>query len=541
VRLLRFKVDRAASCGELLAGLTVTFDRIGEDADQRIAPLCLVGPNGSGKSQFLQLLAEVLQVAWHAHAPNEERKAANSKALFELEYSIAGSSGGEPVQVLLSRAMRGRSAGPVEMTLIVDGKTDTAEPGSQKFGQHLPSLIVGYTSGDNETMSQPFFVSRGGYADDVAKAALGKNSGKTRGVSAQTEVSDNRLLLIDYGTNLEVLVANLMLANEATRRFVIEHAKLSDLASCRCLVRLAHSAAPKAPRGAPLNRKGIQLTPELEATIGQLKRVSTCWRYDEKQEIYTFDFFVDEASRAGFRHFFEDALNLYKKLHKLALLNDLAIPKQSRERLGKEIDERRFASRLPQPQQEDMVFVFEAVRFRPIEGASDQDAVDYVSLSDGEHQQALILGIFSMIREENALFLLDEPESHFNPLWRVQFVKRLMDIPGDVRGRQEVLLTSHAPFVPSDLRREQVLIFSRSEEGVSVRNPDIETYGATFDRILENCFEVRPPISQLARDEIKYLQTEGSADEIRAAMERLGSSVEKAFLSDRLRQLEKHP
>src|ERR1700735_358475 len=54
-------------------------------------------------------------------------------------------------------------------------------------------------------------------------------------------------------------------------------------------------------------------------------------------------------------------------------------------------------------------------------------------------------------------------------------------LPIEGRGSQEVLLTSHAPFVPSDVPREQVHIFAKDETGrVSVRYPEIETYGATF-------------------------------------------------------------
>ena len=63
-------------------------------------------------------------------------------------------------------------------------------------------MIIGYTSGENETLNIPFLVSRSGYADDVARAAL--NGG------TEQAIPDNRLMLIDYATNLEVLFANLM-------------------------------------------------------------------------------------------------------------------------------------------------------------------------------------------------------------------------------------------------------------------------------------------------------------------------------------------
>jgi hypothetical protein len=171
-----------------------------------------------------------------------------------------------------------------------------------------------------------------------------------------------------------------------------------------------------------------------------------------------------------------------------------------------------------------------------------------VSLSDGEHQLAQLLGTFAMISFPGVLFLLDEPESHFNPLWRVKFISRLLDLPGPsgtrrARGTvamQDMLMTTHSPFVPSDMQRENVLIFGKDTEAgkVAVRRPDIETFGATFDAILDECFGVRPPMAGEARAEIEALMKSADAAIIRAGMEKLGFSVEKTYLADRLRQLE---
>lgn len=533
MRLQRLKVTRASTCGGLLDGADVWLGRPDTETDQKpLEPLCLLGPNGSGKSQFLQLLAEIFQAAWHAHAPNEERNSANSSALFELEYLIRPKEDEPYLLTRLSREGKGKTAGPIVLEVKKDGAWVNIGPGSPEFARHLPSLIVGYTSGDNETMSLPFLVSRAGYANSVATAAL-----KVQ-IPSPAPPADNRALLIDYGTNLEVLFANMAMADQAVRNGILDHARLADLASCRCIIRLAHSAAPNAPAAVKSvsGRKGIQLTQELEIILEHLKRSATCWHLDPKHEIYTFDFFVDDETRKALSHFFKDALDLYRSLHKFALLNDLVIPKAARERMQKAVRERRFANRLPEPQQEDMVFAFEEVRFHPASDKPDQTPVDYVALSDGEHQQALVLGLFSMITDHNALFLLDEPESHFNPLWRVQFVKRLLSIPVS-RGRQEVLLTSHAPFVPADIPREQVLIFSRNDDGIEVQNPEIQTFGADFDRILEHCFGVRPPLSQMAQDVIEGLQKSDDIEALKKALPNLGASVEKSFVADRLRQL----
>jgi restriction system-associated AAA family ATPase len=403
----------------------------------------------------------------------------------------------------------------------------------------LPPKVVGYTSGDNETLSLPFLLSRGGYADVVGRRALAEDGD-------EGGIPDTRLLWIDYGTHLEVLVANLLLGTDEQRTALLQDARLRAVHSFRCIIQLAHSAAPKAParRRSASTRKGIQLTQELEHYLDCLRCCATCYAYEEKTETYTFDFLVDDQTRMAFSTFWASTLELYSAFHKLAMLNDWAIPKPTRERFRKEAAARHFALRLPEPQDEGKVFRFERVNFF---AQGNEEIVDYVSLSDGEHQLAQLLGMFGMVSLLNALFLLDEPESHFNPQWRVKFMTRILDMPTpdgtrrDVSSasQQDCLLTTHAPFVPSDMPRDRVFIFGKDTETgiVTVRNPDIETYGTTFDAIIEECFGVRPPISEEPRQDIQKLMESNDPEEIRTGMMRLGYSVEKAFLADRLRQL----
>jgi hypothetical protein len=96
--------------------------------------------------------------------------------------------------------------------------------------------------------------------------------------------------LIDYNTHLEVLVANLLLSPLPLRERIIGHANLHDLASFRCVIQLHHSAAPTG---------GVRLTPELQTYVGIFRKLATCWDHEPKKDIHTFDFFVDEALRAG--------------------------------------------------------------------------------------------------------------------------------------------------------------------------------------------------------------------------------------------------
>jgi len=530
MKLLSLKIDKADTCGGLLDGLFIPF-RSDHTNTALFDPLCLIGPNGSGKSQLLQVIAEIFQAVFHKYLPAEERGTPNDGLEFEIEYLI--NTDIKPIgtkRVRIYRRLINKRKPDIVIEVLEDNDWVLVDS-PDYISSLLPSKVVGYTSGDNETLSLPFFSSRAGYAEEVRTNALDDKR-------KSNPIPDPRLLLIDYGTNLEVLVANLLLNPNTVKQKLLSEPNLKSLRSFRCVVQLNHSAAP--------TRGGVKLTQELEKYIDYLKLCATCYSYDEKQKSYVFDYFVTPATYDAFAYYWSGALELYACFHKLAMLNDLIIPKKARDQFQKGVKDRRFASRLPEPFDEQKVFRFERVVF--ISNKSEQE-VDYVSLSDGEHQLAQLLGTASMVSFPNVLFLLDEPESHFNPRWRVEFIKTLKQLPttGGLRSeqsavaQQECLITTHSPFVPSDMQRENVLIFKKESEStqIEVRRPQIQTYGSKFDAILAECFNISPPISALPRDQVEELLKNGSAIEIEEAISELGESTARMRLAARLSQLEK--
>lgn len=528
MKLLRLEIQNAPACGGLLDGLDLSFHRPPNETNALVQPICILGPNGSGKSQLLQLIAEIFQSAWHLCAKDEESTDTLGKAAFRLEFEASISPGGNPRKFRLSRENT-KASERIKLEAYTKSGWNAVSPTDPLFRACLPSLIVGYTSGQNETLSLPFLISRAGYATAVREAAL----------KQKAPAKDNRLVLLDYGTHLEVLLANLMLGDDNVRERILPGDGSTEISSFRCIVRLAHSAISKTFKRPGSKRKGIQLTSELEQIIEALTACATCWDYEAKPEIYTFDFVVSATTIDGFKVFFETSMKLYLSLHKLGLLNDLAVKSAARKKMQSALNNRRFAARLSEPQEDDKVFLFEQVMLNRQTNPNNRLPLDYVSLSDGEHQHAQIFGVLSMFDAPNVLFLLDEPESHFNPKWRIQFTRQLTEIRKEGGNPQDVLLTTHAPFVPSDLPREQVLILSKEDGRVQVRRPDIETFGASFDRIMEHCFEVQPPISEIARETIDDLMKSTDAAEVEQGLARLGASVERAFVADHLRQLQK--
>jgi ABC-type cobalamin/Fe3+-siderophores transport system ATPase subunit len=48
--------------------------------------------------------------------------------------------------------------------------------------------------------------------------------------------------------------------------------------------------------------------------------------------------------------------------------------------------------------------------------------VTYRDLSEGEQQLLLVLGLLKFTARDEALLLLDEPDTHLNPAWSTQYL-----------------------------------------------------------------------------------------------------------------------
>jgi predicted ATPase len=106
-------------------------------------------------------------------------------------------------------------------------------------------------------------------------------------------------------------------------------------------------------------------------------------------------------------------------------------------------------------------------RVRMTEAAGGGE-VTYRDLSEGEQQLLLVLGLLKFTARNEALFLLDEPDTHLNPAWSTQYLDFLDQF---IRGRSSschLIMTTHDPLVFSRLERPQVRIFRRDGEGKAI-------------------------------------------------------------------------
>jgi len=156
------------------------------------------------------------------------------------------------------------------------------------------------------------------------------------------------------------------------------------------------------------------------------------------------------------------------------------------------------------------------------------------AFSDGEHQLLHTLGVCLLFKNSQSLFLLDEPETHFNPDWRANFVTRLHESFDGCDG-QEMLVTTHTPFLISDSRPEKVLVFDKTDGVVSVSRPEYNTLGASINKITMATFGKRETIGGRAQGILEGLRQRFEQGEDREQLiaeinRELGESVEKVLL-----------
>jgi ABC-type multidrug transport system ATPase subunit len=85
-------------------------------------------------------------------------------------------------------------------------------------------------------------------------------------------------------------------------------------------------------------------------------------------------------------------------------------------------------------------------------------------LSEGEQQLLTVLGLMRFTRNENSLYLLDEPDTHLNPAWGVEYLDRLRTI-GGIDKKSHTILATHDPLLVAGLCKEEIRVLYRGENG----------------------------------------------------------------------------
>lgn len=109
--------------------------------------------------------------------------------------------------------------------------------------------------------------------------------------------------------------------------------------------------------------------------------------------------------------------------------------------------------------------------------------IKFKELSEGEQQLLTVIGLLKFTRDEESLVLLDEPDTHLNPLWKWKYLEYLKSVISD-KDSTQIILNTHDPLVIGSLVKEQVRIFSETNGVVSALPPDVDPKGLGVAGIL---------------------------------------------------------
>lgn len=110
--------------------------------------------------------------------------------------------------------------------------------------------------------------------------------------------------------------------------------------------------------------------------------------------------------------------------------------------------------------------LIEEVRIR-VRLKNNDGSVTFRELSEGEQQLLTVLGLLRFTAEEESLFLLDEPDTHLNPRWCVDYIsylKHFIASGTETEKTSHILLTTHNPLAIAELDREQVQILRMAKQ-----------------------------------------------------------------------------
>ncbi|HCI6825970.1 TPA: restriction system-associated AAA family ATPase [Klebsiella variicola subsp. variicola] len=579
MKLLRLKITDPAGFRSLPCGFEHHFRTEWNLQDElakadHFAPFVCAGPNGSGKSNLLEVLAaiffqlEILRVR-RSFLPEalQDETLDLSPISFELDYLIRvlpeyrSSNSPEWAKVHVWK-----NAGESVRFLWEnqsDFGTDINEPfTSSHIDTLLPQYVLGYSSGENEILSLPFFKMRFVQFDEYYNALTQQ--------LPYPGHPETRLAYLDNGFSQAILLCNLLFLDDDNLRPFREDVGIEGLQEFRIIVRRSVGLRPEqltvfasedenqyqSPEDIVNNNPALQVHIDEQGVlhyrlnilhllegdersslmVNALQRCATLSYVDDATDTLILDYRVNEATKQAFRENFDGSpLALFQAFQVLLALNLYVVSDTLKSDLYTSISHY-VSETVPTLASDERIMRFKHFYFRK---RGVEKPMLLKELSDGEHQLLHSLGLCVLFRDTNCLLLLDEPETHFNPNWRASFITRLRQcLPDQQDVGQEMLITTHTPFLISDSKPDKVLVFSKDETTgvVRIHHPDYNTLGASINKITMNTFGKRETIGGYAQALLEDLRRRFEAGEedreslITEIHQQLGDSVEKLLL-----------
>ncbi|CAH1207530.1 AAA family ATPase [Candidatus Nitrotoga sp. BS] len=480
-----------------LRDLDIVFDThlqpaAGAPPDAQAKPIrshALIGQNGTGKSNLIEALITIFRDV-----------DLDSKAAFDytLEYSIRGHA----VRIEADTAKQKRPFVWVDGDRVNQdylNKNDPPEksPRDERRGPRLlPTHVFAYYSGRNERIETLFQEHQRRFnqrqeitADEVLSEDLLENfsgteadiraveEAKRRRESRLKQAGDDRLRRLFYcrGGHSQLVLLACLLSDDPVFQKVLNNLHIESLESALFVLKEPHRLREKR-RGGKFNEQELnEGDPRFWYARGNVvsefldKLWQVAWAPIEQEATKQIDF-RGRTEKQKQLYLFVPSQDKLKQLGELVGSTDSFFRYAEGAYIGDLIDEVRIT-----------------VKKRDEHGGK----VSFTQLSEGELQMLTVLGLMRITREDHCLFLLDEPDTHLNPIWKLRYFDDIegvltSDDGAMVQGESQILITTHDPMMVGSLKREQVHILRRDANRTVVDTPDEHPQGMGVTGLLKS-------------------------------------------------------
>jgi len=467
-----------------------TSDGVPTDAPPKaIRSHALIGQNGTGKSNLIEALITIFRdIDLDRDAPFD----------YTLEYTIRGHS----IRIEADTAKQKRPFVWVDGEqksqdyLIKNDPPDKVPRDERRGPRLLPTHIFAYYSGRNERIETLFQEHQRRFnrrqeitAEEVLPEQLLKNfsasaadiravdEARKREASKLRQYGDDRLRRLFYcrGGHSQLVLLACLLSEDSVFQKVLANLHIESLESALFVLKEPHRLREKR-RGGKFEENEInEGDPRFWYARGNVvsefldKLWQVAWAPIEQEATKQIDF-RGRTEKQKQLYLFVPNQEKLKQLGELVGGTDSFFRYAEGAYIGDLIDEVRIT-----------------VKKRDEHGGK----VSFTQLSEGELQMLTVLGLMRITREDHCLFLLDEPDTHLNPIWKLRYFD---DIEGVltasegalVQGESQILITTHDPMMVGSLKREQVHILRRDNNCTVVEQPDIHPQGMGVTGLLKS-------------------------------------------------------
>lgn len=171
-----------------------------------------------------------------------------------------------------------------------------------------------------------------------------------------------------------------------------------------------------------------------------------------------------------------------------------------------------------------------------VQKRNPEDLLRYEWLSDGERVFLGRTALFQLLAgQDDALFLLDEPETHFNDIWKREIVDIIDDsLRGDA---SEVIIATHSSIALTDVFDEEIELLRKEDGRTVVGRITTPTFGTDPSEIMIRVFGATDSIGKRALEYLDRLLEQEWRPEQREELEQLIRNIGPGYHRSELRTI----